>query len=152
MRCITESLASFNSPVVPNANTPHQHSGGEKLCINQLIFEVYSLDSQRFKSFESTCLSSGRQKGKRLYLHCRCLTMQPCSCRNWPTWRCGLGRHICTWNTCVCMFIQPNVQCQNTIGSLRHVDTSMSSQGPDMLDLTPVLHGCSSKGEQQPTV
>lgn len=50
---------------------PYQHCRDEKLCINQLIFEVYSLDSQRFKSFESTCLSSGRQKGKRLYLHCR---------------------------------------------------------------------------------
>lgn len=76
--------------------SPYQHSWGEKLCINQLIFEVYSLDAQRFKSFESTCLSSGRKKGKRLFLHCRHWTMQ--QCKKQPTRCCSLGRHICIWN------------------------------------------------------
>lgn len=146
MQCITKSLASFHGRVSPNANIPLSAFLRWKVCLNQLIFEVYSLDSLRFKSFESTCLSAGRQKGAGLSFHCSCWTMEQCSCNN--------THSASVWDFIsenvelkyMCMFRKKSVSCKNMNESL--FDISLSSQGPDISDQSRSIRW----GEWQPDV
>lgn len=153
MQCITKSLASFNSPVSPNANIPLSAFLRWKVCLNQLIFEVYSPDSQRFKSFESTCLSSGRQRRTGLSFHCRCWTMEQCFCNN-------------THSAAVWDFLSEDeelnidVYLAKTVFSVKNItesliDISLSSwcqQDVWHLGPTSICQGCCSWGERQPDV